>query len=101
MNVTVKLHGALGRASKRPADGAFDFTLPDGATTGDLLARLADRFGEPFCEAAKGPSLKLPSSVRMFVEGQLVLTREQPLAERGVEAQKVIVMLISPLTGGR
>ncbi len=45
--------------------------------------------------------MKLPGSVRMFVEGQLVLTREQPLAERGAESQKVIVMLISPMTGGQ
>ncbi len=99
--MTVKLSGALGQAGARPGKGPFDFSLPDGATTGDLLVRLADRFGEPFCDEPEGPSAKLPGSVRMFVAGQLVQTREQPLAQRGAESQKVIVMLISPMTGGR
>lgn len=101
MNVTVKLLGAVGQVGAKPGNGAFDFSLPDSATTGDLLVRLADRFGEPFCAAAEGPSSKLSGSLRMFVEGQLVLTTEQPLAARGAESQKVIVMLISPMTGGR
>lgn len=87
--MAVKLIGAVGRAGSRPGAAGLELSLPDGATAGDLLDRLADRFGEPFRAAG----------ARVFVEGQLARSAEQPLA--GAESRKVIVMLVSPMQGGR
>jgi hypothetical protein len=104
MNVTVKLQGAKGRLGRRPENGAVEFDLPGGATAGDLLGRLADRFGEPFSANGNGgpprPGAWLPGGVRMFVGGQMARDPAQPLAAPGAESQKVIVILVSPMMGG-
>jgi hypothetical protein len=100
MNVTVKLQGALGRIEARRSREPVEFAMQDGATAGDLLARLAERFGRPFDATATGARAWLPRGVRMFVEGQMTRERDQPLAAPGAESQKVIVILVTPIMGG-
>jgi len=103
MNVRVKLLGPLRQAPRRgerPPHGVLDLTLPDGATLEDLLDRLAARFGAPFDDSLREDA-ELPPSVRVFVDGQLVVERHRPLARPGESSQKVIVDLMVPITGGR
>jgi hypothetical protein len=100
MTVTVTLQGALGGlgADRRP--GPIDLALPDGATAGDLLRPLAERFGGALREALDAGGEKLPPSVRMFVNGELTVRRDQPLATPDASSQEVLVVLMAPISGG-
>jgi hypothetical protein len=96
VDVTVKLTGALrGRA----AHGPIALSLPDGATAGDLLERLAERVGAPLPGAAEG-SPNLPSGLRLFVGGELVVRRDRPLAGAGGHRREVVVVVTTPIAGG-
>jgi hypothetical protein len=97
MQVAVQVHGAL-----RGAAGAarnLDLSLPDRATAGDLLALLRDRLGPAFAAAPTSADPRLPREVRLFVGGNLVVSRDQPLATQG-SAAPVTVVLLSPVAGG-
>ena len=95
MQVTVHVHGTL-RSAASGRD--VELSLPECATAGDLLARLAERFGPPFAAAASGDP-RLPREVRMFVGGDIVASREERLAARG-GLRPVTVVLVSPIAGG-
>jgi hypothetical protein len=96
MQVAVQVHGAL-----RGAAGAarnLDLSLPDRATAGDLLALLQDRLGSSFAARASADP-RLPCGIRLFVGGNLVVSRDQPLVGGGRVAP-VTVVLLSPVAGG-
>jgi molybdopterin converting factor small subunit len=95
MLVTVRVHGAVRSAAP---GSAVALSLPEGATAGDVLARLADRFGGPFASAAASRDARLPREIRVFVGGELVASRDEPLAAR--DAAPVTVVLLSPVSGG-
>jgi hypothetical protein len=96
MLVTVRVQGALRSAA---LEGGFALSLPESATAGDLLARLADRFGAPFSSVASARDPRLPRQIRLFVGGDLVATRDEPLAAHDPPAP-VTVVLLSPISGG-
>lgn len=100
MQVTVKLHGALGPGGRGPVPGPFDFALPEHATAGDLMRELALRVGKPFGQALASPDARLPRSLRIFADGEMVLTRDQPLAPPGASHAGVTVVVMSPVAGG-
>jgi molybdopterin converting factor small subunit len=95
LEVAVRVHGALRSAA---AGGELALSLPEDATAGDLLARLADRFGPPFAAAAASPDPRLPRQIRIFVGSEMVVSREQRLAPQGGVPLTVVVM--SPVAGG-
>jgi molybdopterin converting factor small subunit len=99
MDVTVKLHGPLrygaGGARREP----IALVLPEGATAGDLVDRLSERIGERL-DAAAGASRALPSSLRLFVGGELVASRDRPLASRDGACGQVVVVVTTPISGG-
>lgn len=101
MDVTVELHGHLRqvKSAGNGGGGPLQLSLPDGATAGDLLGRIADRLGARAAAAlAKGP--RLPEQVRLFVDGQIAHSCDQPLAAAGQTPSSVTVVLLSPISGG-
>ena len=96
MEVTVQVHGASRGAA---CAQALAVSLPEGATVGDLVARLGDRLGAPFTGAAASREARLPREIRLFVGGDLVSSREQRLSSRG-DAAPVTVVLLTPVSGG-
>ena len=96
MVVTVRVHGALRSAAH---GSAVALSLPECATAGDVLARLGDRFGSPFADVAASRGARLPRQIRMFVGGDLVDSRDEPLAAHDSTAP-VTVVLLSPISGG-
>jgi hypothetical protein len=77
--------------------------MRDGVTAGDLLRALADRCGAPFREALASPDDRLPRHIRVFADGELLTTREQPLLPRvppGASGSGVTVVLLTPMIGG-
>lgn len=94
MRVGVRLHGGGIPAARRQLDA----DLPERATVGDLLDHVAGWIGHPLTEAS--PS-GLPETLRVFVDGEAARSRDDPL--RGADysrAVDVIVVLVSPMTGG-
>jgi hypothetical protein len=99
MDVTVKLHGPLRHAPGGARREPIALTLPEGATAGDLIDRLSERIGERL-GGAGGASRALPSSLRVFVAGELVANRDRPLAARGGACGEVVVVVTTPISGG-
>ena len=96
MEVTVRVRGGL----CREAQGRdVELELPEGATGGDLIARLAERFGAPFVDAARSKESRLPGGIRLFVGGDLLVSRDEPLASCAA-AGDVTVFLLAPVSGG-
>jgi molybdopterin converting factor small subunit len=81
VTVRVRLGAGLARLSAAPL---LTVEVAEGATVGDLFARLAD------CQPELAPALR---SVLPVVKGEHV-TRDQPLADR----QEVALLL--PVSGG-
>jgi hypothetical protein len=100
MRVTVKLLGVLGPGDRRRLGRPFDLELRDGVTAGELLIALAKRCGAPFRQAIESPDSRLPRHIRMFVDGEMLVTREQTLAPEGGLADGVTVVLLTPMMGG-
>ena len=103
MKVHVKLHGVLGPCDDARTRRCFDLVMRDGVTAGDLLRVLADRCGAPFREALASPDDRLPRHIRMFVAGELLTTREQPLlpgVPPDAPGSGVTVVLLTPMMGG-
>jgi molybdopterin converting factor small subunit len=96
MEVSVQVHGSLRGAL---ATRAHDLSLPESATAGDLIAQLGARLGAPFATAAASPDPRLPREIRVFVGGELLVSRAQPLARSGAAAP-VNVVLLTPVAGG-
>jgi molybdopterin converting factor small subunit len=96
MEVAVRVHGAL-RSAALGRD--VDLSLPESATVGDLLARLAERFGAPFAQAEGSADPRLPRQIRVFLGGELVASRDERLAAHPGTAP-VTVVLLCPISGG-
>ena len=99
MNVSVKMHGVLGRwVSGQKA--SLDLTLGEGVTAGDLLRILAEHCGAPFCDAIESSDTRLPRHIRIFSDGEMLSTLEQPLATSCTPGANVNVVVLSPMMGG-
>ena len=100
MRVTVKLLGVLAQR----IDGGWDdhsiSSLRDGVTAGELLRALAKRCGAPFRQAIESPDSRLPRHIRMFADGEMLVTREQTLASANGLSDGVTVVLLTPMMGG-
>ena len=92
----MRVHGPVRWAA---AGSDVALSLPEGATAGDLLARLADRFGAPFASAVASQDPRLPRQIRLFVGSEMVVSREERLARRGGSAPLTVVVM-SPIAGG-
>jgi hypothetical protein len=97
VEVAVQLHGSLRGAA--PASRRLALSLPEAATAGDLLAQLGARLGAPFASAAASSDPRLPREIRLFVGGELLVSRAQRLAANG-GAAPVTVVLLTPVSGG-
>jgi hypothetical protein len=91
MQLAVRFHGSNPSAAKRIA-----LELPDGATAGELLSRLA-ALGLPLAEFANAPEPRLPRQLRLFAGGALLSRRDERLA---AGASDVTVVLMTPIAGG-
>jgi hypothetical protein len=100
VDVTVKLRGAT-RAGSAAPDAPIGLSLPDTATAGDLLSELAQRFAEPLRSALLPAGGGLPTRLRLFIDGQMAERRDQPIAGNGAGRTRVVVVLASPVSGGR
>ncbi|MBW2420829.1 MAG: MoaD/ThiS family protein [Deltaproteobacteria bacterium] len=100
MRISVKFHGSVGRGSQPLPRHACVLTLPGGATVGDLLHALADRFGAPFSEIVASDDARLPRNIRIFADGDLLASSEQPVVPSGSESASVTVVFMSPISGG-
>jgi hypothetical protein len=98
VDVTVKLQGG---ARAGVPEGPIELSLPDATTTGDLLRELAGRFDEPVSSALSPPGDGLPTRLRLFVDGRLAARRDEPIATAGRSRTRVVVVLASPVSGGR
>jgi hypothetical protein len=70
--------------------------LPDGATAGDLIGRLAD-LGLPLAGLEHAREPRFPRQLRVFAGGSLLARRDQPLA---AASSDVTVVLLTPIAGG-
>jgi hypothetical protein len=99
MNVRVEMHGVLG-----PCHGgrkaSFDLDLHDRVTAGELVRILAQQCGEPFCGAIESSETRLPRHIRMFSDGKMLSTLEQPLAAACARSTRVNIVVLSPMMGG-
>lgn len=102
MKVSVKLLGILGDLPVKAGRNPIEYVLPAGATAGDLLVKLADSFGEPFAKGDQGnrASGGFPSGVHLFLNGEFVPERSQPLADPDAAETHVQVVIMKPITGG-
>jgi hypothetical protein len=91
MQLAVHFHGSLPRGATHLA-----LELPDGATAGDLIGRLAE-LGFPLAELAHACEPRFPRQLRVFTGGSLVARRDQPLA---AGSSDVTVVLLTPIAGG-
>jgi hypothetical protein len=99
MKVRVEMHGVLGRCD-RSRKTRFDLALHDGVTAGDLLRILTRQRGSPFCDALKVSDARLPRHIRMFSDGQMLSTLEQPLVSTDSQNPRVNIVVLSPMMGG-
>ena len=99
MRVRVKLHGALNGRSPGQGD-RFELVLPGGVTAGDLLRTIAERCGAPLCDAAESSDPRFPGHIRMFSDGEMLSSLEQPLVATSAGDASVNVVLLSPMMGG-
>jgi len=100
MRVTVKLLGVLAPEDRRRVGRSFDLELHDGVTAGELLRALARRCEAPFRRAIDSSDSRLPRDIRMFADGEMVVTREQVLAPADGLSDGVTVVLLTPMMGG-
>ena len=100
MRVTIKLLGVLSPEDRRRRGRPFDLELRDGVTAGELLRALARRCGAPFRQAIESPDSRLPRHIRMFADGEMLVTREQKLAPANELSDGVTVVLLTPMMGG-
>ena len=100
MRVTIKLLGVLAPDDRRRLGRSFDLELRDGVTAGELLRSLARRCGAPFRQAIESPDSRLPRHIRMFADGEMLVTREQTLASANGLSDGVTVVLLTPMMGG-
>ncbi len=101
MTVRVKLPPAVAIAAGSPEGGAIEVQLAQGASAGDLLRVLSERFGAPLTPTLHGDSGGgAHGSLRMFINGQLALDDSDPLAPQGEIAPEVIVALVHAIAGG-
>lgn len=99
MNVRVKMYGVLGRRDPAHESG-MELALPDTVTTRGLLGALADRCGAPFHDVIDSLDSRLPRHIRIFCDGEMLATLEQPLVAKCVPGASVTVVLLSPMMGG-
>lgn len=99
MKVRVKMLGVLGRRNPGQ-EPAFELALHGNVTAGDLLRVLAERCGSPFRDVIESPDVRLPSHIRMFSDGEMLATMEQPLIAKCVAGASVTVVFLSPMMGG-
>ena len=99
MNVRVKLHGVLGRFMP-DQKASFDLTLQDGVTAGDLVRILAETCGPPFQDAIDWDEARLPRHIRVFSDGEMMSTLEQPLVTDQTRGASVNVVVLTPMMGG-
>jgi hypothetical protein len=100
VDVTVKLQGGT-RAGAAAPEGPIELSLPEAATAGELLRALADRFADPLRSALLPPGDGLPTRLRLFIDGQMAGSRDQRIAGGGARRARVVVVLDSPVSGGR
>jgi hypothetical protein len=100
VDVSVRLRGGA-RAVAATSEAPVEFSLPDAATAGELLCELAGRFAEPLRSALLPPGDGLPTRLRLFIDGQMAERRDQPIAGEGAHRARVVVVLTSPVAGGR
>ena len=91
MQLAVHFHGSSPPGAQRLA-----VELPDGATAGDLIGRLAE-LGLPLAELARAPEPRLPRQLRVFAGGTLIARRDEPLA---AGSSDLTVVLLTPIAGG-
>jgi hypothetical protein len=91
MQLAVSFHGSTPSGARR-----FSLELPDDATAGDLLGRLAE-LGLPLADLARDREPRFPRQLRVFAGGALVARRDEPLA---AGASDVTVVLLTPIAGG-
>jgi hypothetical protein len=99
MNVRVKMHGVLGRWDPG-RKASFELALREGVTAGDLLRILADSCGAPFRDAIESSDTRLPRHIRMFSDGEMLSTLEQPLIKTPAPDASVSVVVLCPMMGG-
>ena len=99
MNVRVKMHGVLGRRILG-RKASFDLNLHDDVTVGDLVRILAEHCGAPFCDAIESSDIRLPRHIRMFSDGEMLATLEEPLVATCSPRASVNVVVLSPMMGG-
>jgi hypothetical protein len=100
MRVTVKLLGVLAPEDRRRVGGALQLELREGVTAGELLRDLAGRCGASFRQAIESTDSRLPRHVRMFANGEMLVSRDQSLSSGGRLGDGVTVVLLTPLMGG-
>jgi hypothetical protein len=100
MNVRVKLHGGVRSCETNPTRGSFGLALRAEANAGDLLRALAERCGEPFRRALDSDDSRLPRHLRLFVNGEMLVTREQPVVPADGSNTGVTVVVLTPMMGG-
>jgi hypothetical protein len=69
-------------------------------TARDLLHVLAERFGAPFRDIVELSDIRLPRHIRVFSNGEMLATMEQPLIAKRIAGASVTVVLLSPMMGG-
>ncbi len=91
MQLAVHFHG-----SSPPGETRLAVELPEGATAGDLVGRLAD-LGLPLGELGRAPEARFPRQLRVFAGGVSISRRDHPLA---AGSSDVTVVLLTPIAGG-
>ena len=99
MNIRVRIHGVLGRRDPQQKTG-FDLALPIGATAAELMHFLAEHCGSPFTEALESSDIRIPRHIRVFSDGEMLSTLEQPLVTACAQGATVNVVVMSPMMGG-
>lgn len=103
MEVDVKLHGPIRSRSGRDPESAFHLRMPNGVRARDLLHVLAERCGDPLRRAVDeldSADARFPRHIRMFANGEMLATLDQPLAHGPGPATGVTVVVMTPMMGG-
>ncbi|MDP6978468.1 MAG: hypothetical protein QF570_07690 [Myxococcota bacterium] len=99
MDVAVKIQGVLDR-SLAGCKNQFDLTLPNDATAGDLIGRLAEQPDAPLRDAIDPGQTRFPRHIRMFSNGEMLSTLGQPLVRQDGLGVNVNIVILNPMMGG-
>lgn len=97
MRLRVEYWGLIRSELKRPGD---ELELPPGTTVGEVFARLAERYGDPFRDRVLNLDGSLASNVAVLVDGVSIHARDGMDTPIHDEQAVHVLVTLNAIAGG-